>query len=211
LCGRRLILGPDAASLLITTILIVGPITIFCYQIKSKFYHSQERTTWQHHMRLAAVLIVILTTITASIQNGAIACHCISFTSIFVISIVFPSNRHGFNDDFDFSLNIWNHDQPELPRLDIPTVASAYHSTIWPLMQDLAFLFMTSARDPGIVPRNTRVPPEADEFLGCNTPSMDWSSGRTPRMRFCQTKVVVVNGFTVKVKFCETCLRFRPP
>jgi palmitoyltransferase ZDHHC9/14/18 len=41
-------------------------------------------------------------------------------------------------------------------------------------MQDLVFLFMTSARDVGIVPRNTRVPPDkADEFLGSNTPSMD--------------------------------------
>ncbi|XP_062204820.1 probable protein S-acyltransferase 4 [Phragmites australis] len=68
---------------------------------------------------------------------------------------------------------------------------------------------MTSARDPGIVPR--RVPPEADELLGSSTPSMDWSVGRTPRMRFRQPKDVIVNGFTVKVKFCETCLRYRPP
>jgi palmitoyltransferase ZDHHC9/14/18 len=76
---------------------------------------------------------------------------------------------------------------------------------------DLFFLFMTSARDPGIVPRNTRAPPEADEFLGSTTPSMEWSSGRTPRMRFRRAKDVTVNGFTVKVKFCETCLRYRPP
>uniref|UniRef100_A0A0E0IXS1 S-acyltransferase n=1 Tax=Oryza nivara TaxID=4536 RepID=A0A0E0IXS1_ORYNI len=70
---------------------------------------------------------------------------------------------------------------------------------------------MTSARDPGIVPRNTRAPPEVDEFLGSTTPSMEWSSGRTPRMRFRRSKDVTVNGFTVKVKFCETCLRYRPP
>ncbi|TVU50716.1 hypothetical protein EJB05_02103 [Eragrostis curvula] len=140
LCGGRLILGPDAASLLITTFLIICPTIIFCYQMKSKFYHSQERTTGQKHMHRAAVVIVILTTI-----------------------------------------------------------------------MDLVFLFMTSTRDPGIVPRNTRAPPEADELLGSNTPSMDWSSGRTPRMRFRRTKDVIVNGFTVKVKFCETCLRYRPP
>ncbi|KAK3119665.1 hypothetical protein QOZ80_9AG0673530 [Eleusine coracana subsp. coracana] len=140
LCGGRLIFGPDAASLLITTILIVIPTIIFCYQMESKFYHSQGRTTGQQHMHRAAVLIVILTTI-----------------------------------------------------------------------MDLVFLFMTSSRDPGIVPRNTRAPPEADELLGSNTPSMDWSSGRTPQMRFRRTKDVIVNGFTVKVKFCETCLRYRPP
>jgi hypothetical protein len=97
LCGGRLILGPDAASLLITTILIVGPIIIFCYQMKSKFYHSRERTTWQHHMHRAAVLIVLLTTIMVSIQNGATTCHRISFTSIFVISMVFLSNHHGLD------------------------------------------------------------------------------------------------------------------
>ncbi|XP_044396380.1 probable protein S-acyltransferase 4 isoform X2 [Triticum aestivum] len=77
---------------------------------------------------------------------------------------------------------------------------------------DLFFLFMTSARDPGIVPRNTRAPPpEADERNLPATPSMEWSVGGTPRMRFRRTKDVNVNGFTVKLKFCETCLRYRPP
>lgn len=77
---------------------------------------------------------------------------------------------------------------------------------------DMFFLFMTSARDPGIVPRNTRAPPpEADERHLPTTPSMEWSVGGTPRMRFRRTKDVNVNGFTVKLKFCETCLRYRPP
>jgi hypothetical protein len=77
LCGGRLILGPDAASLLITVILIVGPTVIFNYQMKSKLYHSQEHVTWQHHMHRAAALIVILTTIVVSIQDVATSCHCI--------------------------------------------------------------------------------------------------------------------------------------
>lgn len=80
------------------------------------------------------------------------------------------------------------------------------------ILQDLFFLFMTSARDPGIVPRNTRAPPpEADERNLPATPSMEWSVGGTPRMRFRRTKDVIVNGFTGKLKFCETCLRYRPP
>nr|CAB3462956.1 unnamed protein product [Digitaria exilis] len=138
LCDGRLIFGPDAASLLLTTFLIISPTIIFCYQMKSKLHQSN---TGQQHMHRAAVLIVIITTI-----------------------------------------------------------------------MDMVFLFMTSARDPGIVPRNTRAPPEADDLLlGSSTPSMDWSGGRTPRMRLRRTKDVIVNGFTVKVKFCETCLRYRPP
>ncbi|KAL5204773.1 hypothetical protein ABZP36_009644 [Zizania latifolia] len=70
---------------------------------------------------------------------------------------------------------------------------------------------MTSARDSGIVPRNIRAPPEADELHGSTTPSMEWSNGRTPRTRFHRTKDVIVNGSIVKVKFCEACLRYRSP
>ncbi|CAM0950361.1 unnamed protein product [Alopecurus aequalis] len=135
LCGGRLILGPDAASLLLSTFLVAGPAIVFCYQMQSKFYRSDG----QPHMHRAALLIVIITTLV-----------------------------------------------------------------------DLFFLFMTSARDPGIVPRNTRAPPpEADERHLPTTPSMEWSLGGTPRMKFRRTKDMNVNGFTVKLKFCETCLRYR--
>src|SRR5437762_2396401 len=65
--------------------------------------------------------------------------------------------------------------------------------------------------DPGIVPRNTRALPGADEWPGSNTSSMVSSSRKTPQTRFCRTKDVIVNSFTVKVKFCKTCLRYRPP
>lgn len=75
---------------------------------------------------------------------------------------------------------------------------------------DLIFLLLTSGRDPGIVPRNSR-PPEFDETCDIPTPSMEWINGTTPHLKLPRTKDVVVNGHIVKVKFCDTCLLYRPP
>jgi palmitoyltransferase ZDHHC9/14/18 len=77
-------------------------------------------------------------------------------------------------------------------------------------VQDLIFLFFTSGRDPGIVPRNSR-PPEADETFDSTTPSMEWVNDRTSHLKLPRTKDVVVNGHTVKVKYCDTCMLYRPP
>ncbi|PWA93337.1 DHHC-type zinc finger family protein [Artemisia annua] len=75
---------------------------------------------------------------------------------------------------------------------------------------DIIFLFMTSSRDPGIVPRNT-FPPDPDETNEANTPSMEWTHGRTPHLRLPRTKDIIVNGHTIKVKYCDTCMLYRPP
>lgn len=76
-------------------------------------------------------------------------------------------------------------------------------------MQDLTFLLLTSSRDPGIVPRNPK-PLELDE-ADIPTPSMEWVNGRTPHLKLPRTKDVLVNGHTIKVKYCDTCLLYRPP
>lgn len=47
---------------------------------------------------------------------------------------------------------------------------------------DILFLVLTSSRDPGIVPRNTK-PPECNETIESNTLSMEWVSGRTPQLK----------------------------
>ncbi|KAI4343574.1 hypothetical protein L6164_010908 [Bauhinia variegata] len=66
---------------------------------------------------------------------------------------------------------------------------------------------LTSGRDPGIVPRNA-YPPEPYDYDGTNA---DINNGLTPRPRLPRTKDVIVNGIPVKVKYCDTCLLYRPP
>ncbi|KAL0337863.1 UNVERIFIED_CONTAM: putative protein S-acyltransferase 2 [Sesamum calycinum] len=74
---------------------------------------------------------------------------------------------------------------------------------------DLIFLFLTSARNPGIVPRNSW-PPESDGSSHSTT-SMDWINATTPDLKLPRTKDIYLNGYTIKVKYCDTCLLYRPP
>ncbi|KAJ6882552.1 protein S-acyltransferase 7 [Populus alba x Populus x berolinensis] len=71
---------------------------------------------------------------------------------------------------------------------------------------DLTLLLLTSARDPGIIPRNAH-PPEPEGY--------DWPTpltpGQTPPFRLPRTKDVIINGMTVKTKYCDTCMLYRPP
>jgi palmitoyltransferase ZDHHC9/14/18 len=95
--------------------------------------------------------------------------------------------------------------------------------------QDLAFLFLTSSRDPGIVPRNAR-PPEQEERDGDDdgnpagvaddddvvTASNEWvvtsAANHHPHLRLPRTRdVAVAGGHVVRVKYCDTCLLYRPP
>ncbi|KAG6603449.1 putative protein S-acyltransferase 3, partial [Cucurbita argyrosperma subsp. sororia] len=74
---------------------------------------------------------------------------------------------------------------------------------------DFIFLFLTSGRDPGIIPRNS-LPPDSDE-ADMTTPSMEWVNHKKPNLKIPRIKDITINGYSVKVKFCDTCLLYRPP
>ncbi|XP_022158999.1 protein S-acyltransferase 8-like [Momordica charantia] len=73
----------------------------------------------------------------------------------------------------------------------------------------LVLLFLTSARDPGIIPRSSH-PPE-DEIRFESSVSVDIGGRQTPSLQFPRTKEVIVNGLPVRVKYCDTCMLYRPP
>ncbi|KAK8644100.1 hypothetical protein V6N13_123416 [Hibiscus sabdariffa] len=72
--------------------------------------------------------------------------------------------------------------------------------------EDLVLLLLTSGRDPGIIPRNVH-PPEPESFDG----NVDVGAGQTPQLLLPRIKEVEVNGITVKIKYCDACMLYRPP
>ncbi|KAI4300952.1 hypothetical protein L6164_034277 [Bauhinia variegata] len=92
------------------------------------------------------------------------------------------------------------------PHFSLPVLIGGAVLTVL----DFTFLFLTSGRDPGIIPRNSR-PPDAEEAFDSYLHSMEWINNRTPHLKIPRIKDVMVNGYTVKVKFCDTCLLYRPP
>ncbi|KAL9425170.1 hypothetical protein AB3S75_032161 [Citrus x aurantiifolia] len=131
ICGGRIVFGPDAASLFLTSILIGAPAIAFC--IKMLLMIKQENPFFNYPVLIGGLLLTVL---------------------------------------------------------------------------DFTFLFMTSGRDPGIIPRNAQ-PPELDESVDLNTPSIEWISNKDVKLP--RTKDLIVNGHSVRVKFCDTCLLYRPP
>ncbi|KAJ6929493.1 hypothetical protein NC652_013391 [Populus alba x Populus x berolinensis] len=136
----RLMFGPDTRSLVITLLLIVVPIVIFCTTVARNLLH--EFPTYN-----AGYAILVVT---------------IMFT-------IYVSPADSF---------------------------SALLTAVTALMFDLH----SEACDPGIVPRNSH-PPDEEIFYGSPGP-VDASGLR---------KEVLVNGFLVKMRYCDTCKIYRPP
>ncbi|URD83002.1 DHHC palmitoyltransferase [Musa troglodytarum] len=76
---------------------------------------------------------------------------------------------------------------------------------------DIVILFLTSGRDPGIVPRNAHPPEPADNGNSSLRLSSELSGVYGGSSSLPPTKDVFVNGIIVKVKYCNTCMLYRPP
>ncbi|GFQ02649.1 probable protein s-acyltransferase 3, partial [Phtheirospermum japonicum] len=131
-CGGRLIFGPDASSVILSTFLIGGPALTFCFKMLLRIQELNGL-----YGRIVLLVGLVLTFL------------------------------------------------------------------------DLTFLFMTASRNPGIIPRNSR-PPESDT-ASISMASMEWINCDTPSLKLPRMKDVYVNGHIVRVKFCDTCLLYRPP
>ncbi|KAJ0042493.1 hypothetical protein Pint_18392 [Pistacia integerrima] len=110
LCGGRFIFGPDASSLVLTSIMIGGPAMAFC--LKMLLLINRENPVYHYPVLVGAFLLTIL---------------------------------------------------------------------------DFSFLFLTSGRDPGIIPRNVQ-PPELDESLDKITQSTEWVNNKDLNLKLPRTR-----------------------
>ena len=109
--------------------------------------------------------------------------------------------------DFDSCNSSHNHGIENLtcnPRNMLKEPTSCYSYFLF-CIQDFTFLFLTSTTDPGIIPRNKEAPYEVINQ------SLEWMSNKVGNTKLPRTRDVMVNGFTVKVKYCDTCKLYRPP
>ncbi|KAK1408519.1 hypothetical protein QVD17_40364 [Tagetes erecta] len=132
-CGGRLIFGPDAGSIFLSTCLIGAPAITFCIK-----------------------------TLLEIQKDGSMFVYAVLCLEIFLTLLV------------------------------------------------LTFLFMTSARNPGIVRRNKQ-PPGCETSFNLRSQSLEWLEGASMSLRIPRMKDMLVNGHSIKVKYCDTCMLYRPP
>ncbi|CAI7816271.1 unnamed protein product [Closterium sp. NIES-53] len=100
--------------------------------------------------------------------------------------------------------------QVSLPRFNLPLYPSPPRSSspcLPPPLQNLFILVFTACRDPGIVPRNLVPPdPDPDMLEAMRVEGGGLATGG--RVSLPRTKDVEINGFRVKVKYCDTCLLY---
>ncbi|KAJ0112237.1 hypothetical protein Patl1_03081 [Pistacia atlantica] len=179
----RFIFGPDVRSLGLTIFLIVAPVTVFCVFVARKLMDD-----YSHHWGISIMVVTVLFTV---------------YVSIFLFLALYERQR---NEHGELWRNLGSDAMGcmsyrcEMFRREMCFLLCPF------LGMDLLLLLLTSGRDPGIIPRNAH-PPEPEGFDG----SVDVGAGQTPQLRLPRVKEVEVNGVTMKIKYCDTCMLYRPP
>lgn len=88
--------------------------------------------------------------------------------------------------------------------------AFLWTDSLWCLLQILCLLLLTSGRDPGIIPRSEH-PPQVEEDGDSSMLPADWQVNQASTSIIRPTKEVLVNRVIVRVKYCHTCMLYRPP
>ncbi|KAG6479877.1 hypothetical protein ZIOFF_063353 [Zingiber officinale] len=211
----RLIFGPDARSVFLTIFLIVAPVSIFCAFVARKLTND-----FSDSLGISVMVITIVFTLYVFMCPGdvlydinpsfatfslctALKWHGSTITRSDVFNLIKIESRKWIK-------RLWYGCMLELAERGTNTLelhlgvsnGEVQHY----LAKDLTLLLLTSGRDPGIVPRKTH-PPEPQILEGTN----EIGGVQTPQLRLPRVMDVTVNGKTVKVKYCDTCMLYRPP
>ncbi|RVX17877.1 putative protein S-acyltransferase 7 [Vitis vinifera] len=217
----RFIFGPDVRSLALTIFLIVAPVAVFCV-----FVARHLMDDFPHHLGISIMVVVIAFTLYAfkgvgfAIEPDVRAIFVRVERSFLIGFRGFLSEgdaevlKEGSKPEVDSSFKRANTLKDVSSALCVGFSFQSFHFVVLRhlikhgvvfLLLILVLLLLTSGRDPGIIPRNAH-PPEPEGYDGTEV-----GAGQTPQLRLPRTKDVVVNGITVKVKYCDTCMLYRPP
>ncbi|PKA54813.1 putative S-acyltransferase [Apostasia shenzhenica] len=86
-----------------------------------------------------------------------------------------------------------------------PQLIDEFHPQVGHLILSIIVIF--ASYDPGIIPRNAH-PPEPEDETG--TSNVSGGNNNCPAT-LPPTKDVVINNVAIKVKYCHTCMLYRPP
>ncbi|KAK6792120.1 hypothetical protein RDI58_011201 [Solanum bulbocastanum] len=205
LLGGRLIFGPDAKSLIITFTLILVPVVLFCVFVARNLVLELQRESAGY----AILVITIVFTIYKSVYEFLPSPFSLPKRSRGLISAKIPTLLTllltllpaAFTPVFCLTF-ITDNMCSSFLLIRLALILEDTHIFFWG-GQVFILLLSTSAKDPGIVPRNSH-PPE--EVLGYDSSASVETGSRPPRF-----KEVLVNGLPVRVKYCETCMLYRPP